>query len=169
MKNTKNKEVLKLGLLMLSIIISVILVMYIIVKPGNLPLKINTFIFATVCWFLTKNVLINRKIFALMQINLCALYLMPQTANQFMLISIISIILASFLIYRVLQMSTHKDTPKAIFSCILYTIFGVISVFLIGTTKLCPLSIIATTNFAILPYLSVTNFNQGNPIKKELQ
>lgn len=165
---TKAIEVLKVGLLMVSIILSCICALYIIVKPGSLLLKISTAIFAIVCWFLTQKILINRKIFALMLINMLALYFMPNTSNQLLAISVLSLIIAVILLYRVMQMSKHKDTLKAAFSSIFYSVFGVISVFLINFTQICPLSIIATTNFAILTYLCVTNFSQGHPIEKEL-
>ena len=165
---TKTTKVLKLGMLAISVIISLICVMYIIIKPGYWFLKINTTVFAIICWFLTKKILINGKIFALMLINMLALYLMTQTSNQFITVSVINVLMSAFLFYRIIQMSKHKNTVKALVSCILYIIFGVTNIFLLNATQICMFSIISAINFINLTYLCVTDFNQFHPIEKEL-
>ena len=159
-KNTQ--EVLKVGALMISIIISCILATFIIVRDGSLFLKICTAIFFLVCWFLNQKTLINRKIFSLMLINMCALELIPGISyqDQHIAISIISLLLAILLLYRVLQMTRHKNMLKGIFSSIFYTIFGMLNILLINNTHVCILSILATINFAILAHLSTTSFQQ---------
>ena len=147
---------------MVSIIISCILATFIIVRDGSLFLKINTALFFLVCWFLNKKTLINRKIFSLMLINMCALYLIPSISylDQHIAISIISLLLAILLLYRVLIMTKHKNILKGVFSSIFYTIFGMLNILLINNTSVCILSILATINFAILTALSTTSFHK---------
>ena len=155
---------------MISSLISCILVAYIIVRPGNLFLKINTALFFLVCWFLTKKILIQRKIFSLMLINMCALYLMPGTDYQqpVIITSIISLSLAGILFYRILDMASDKDLIKACFSCVFYVIFGLINLILINYTQIYYLSILAIINFALLAYLCTNNLKEQSTKKEPL-
>lgn len=147
---------------MISIIISCILATFIIVSDGSLFLKISTAVFFLVCWFLNQKTLINRKIFSLMLVNMCALYQVSNInyQDQHIAISVISLFLVILLLYRVLQMTKHKNMFKGVFSSILYTIFGMLNIILINYTPICILSILATINFTILTFLCTTSFRK---------